>query len=82
MMVRSREQGLIKLLTVFIDPWKDIKFDSKFDVPENFYISTNNVAQPKESKNDPLRMFSFYNIKKASFVPMKPMKDKIVSLIL
>ena len=82
MMVRNRALGKTRLLTVFIDPWKDINFDQAFDVPENFYISTNNVAQPKESKNDPLRMFSYHNIKKASFVPIEPMRGQIVALIL
>ena len=27
MMVKNRAHGSIKLLTVFIDPWKEIKFD-------------------------------------------------------
>ena len=43
MLVRSRAMGKMKLVTLFIDPWKNINFSEPFDVPENFFVAKNDV---------------------------------------
>ena len=38
MLVRSRATKLVKLMAIFIDPWKDIDLSKPFDEPENLFL--------------------------------------------
>ena len=38
MLVRSRATKLVKLMAIFIDPWKDIDLSKQFDEPENIFL--------------------------------------------
>ena len=75
--------GKMKLLNLFIDPWKNISFSEPFDVPENFFVAKTEIPQPKGNTDEPYNMFSSLNMKKVSFLPAKPFKQEtlIVSLI-
>ena len=37
MLVRHTETKEIKLVMIFVDPWKDINFTEVFDLPENVF---------------------------------------------
>ena len=38
MLVRSRATKLVKLMAIFIDPWKDIDLSKQFDEPESIFL--------------------------------------------
>jgi hypothetical protein len=44
MLVRSRELKKMKLVVLFVDPWKDIEFSKPFDIPENFFAAKTEIA--------------------------------------
>ena len=83
MLVKNRALGKMKLLNLFIDPWKNINFSDPFDVPENFFVAQTDIPQPESEIDEPHCMFSSKNIKKVSFLPAKPFKPQqlIVALI-
>jgi hypothetical protein len=43
MLVKNRAMGKMKLLNLFIDPWKNISFSEPFDVPENFFVAKTEI---------------------------------------
>ena len=47
LLVRNRKQNQIKMLVIFIDPWKDIQFHKEFDVKEHiFVVKGSNIVLP------------------------------------
>ena len=74
----------MKLVVLFVDPWKDIEFSEPFNIPENFFAAKTEIAQPKGYPDEPLCMFANDKIKNVSFLPAKPFKEKmkIVALII
>ena len=38
MLVRNRTTKLVKLMAIFIDPWKEINLEKQFDEPENIFL--------------------------------------------
>ena len=38
LLVRERNLNRMKLIMIFIDPWKDIQFHKEFDVKENIFV--------------------------------------------
>ena len=47
LLVRERNLNRMKLIMIFIDPWKDIQFHKEFDVKENiFVVKGSNIILP------------------------------------
>ena len=70
MIVRNTFTKEVKLVMIFIDPWKNIDFDSDqpFDVPENIFVVRNSdIFLPKSI--DLVNMFSDDKIKAVSILP-------------
>ena len=54
LLVKSRQDSKIKLIIISIDPWKELDFSQRFDVPENFFVVKNsNIFLPR-SIDDPI----------------------------
>ena len=47
MLVIDRDTNMKKLLTIFIDPWKDFDSESPFDMSESIFEVLSNVNIPK-----------------------------------
>lgn len=82
MIVRNRSSPLLemKLVMIFIDPWKDIEFSEPFDLPENIFIVKNsNIFLPRST--DKPNMYSIDKIRAVHLLPAQGFKNKAVTLI-
>ena len=82
MIVRNRGSPVLemKLIMIFIDPWKDIDFSEPFDLPENIFIVKNsNVFLPRSA--DKPNMYSIDKIRAVHLLPATNFKHKVVTLI-
>ena len=43
-LIRHRNLKKMKLLVLFVDPWKDVEYSEPFDIPENFFTTLTEVA--------------------------------------
>ena len=70
----------MKLIMIFIDPWKDIEFSEPFDQPENiFIVKHSNIFLPKSTQRP--NMYSIDKIRAVHLLPDKNSKNKAVTLI-
>ena len=51
MLVQSRESGQVKILTLSIDPWKDVNYEKPFDLTESLAFMRSDI-ELKLRKND------------------------------
>ena len=74
MLVRHTDTKEIKLVMIFIDPWKDINFTEVFDLPENiFEVKYSNIFLPRKEKFE--RMYSPDKIRAVYLLPQTKIKD-------
>ena len=81
-MVRHSVTTEVKLVMIFIDPWKDIDFstDQPFDVPENvFVVKNSSIFLPKSI--DLINMFSDDKIKAVSILPASNLKGNCTLIV-
>ena len=82
MIVRNRNSQMLemKLVMIFIDPWKDINFSEPFDLPENIFVVKNsNVFLPRSTERP--NMYSVDKIRAVHLLPTQNLKTKTVTLI-
>ena len=79
-LVRDRQQKKVKLVMLYIHPWKDIEFSEPFDVPENFFFAKRDVAQIKSGEQEPKFQYTDDKIKRIFLLPTK--KEKAATLII
>ena len=49
---RKNEEEQIKLVAIFIDPWKQVDFQCEFDMPENiFQVKDSDIALPLKDEH-------------------------------
>ena len=68
-LARHRKLNKVKLVALFIDPWKDIQLSDKFDMQENFFVAKSDITRPQCKKGEPLFMHSDDKIKNVYLVP-------------
>ena len=81
LLVKNREMNKMKLLMIFIDPWKDIYNDEIFDVPENiFFVKNSNILFPRSTddreKKLPFCMYTSDKIKSVHIIPQDGNKER------
>ena len=81
MLVRHTETKEIKLVMIFIDPWKDINFTEEFDLPENvFEVRHSNISLPKSTEFE--RMYSPDKIRAVHLLPQTKFKDNQAAIVI
>lgn len=81
MLVRHTETKEIKLVMIFIDPWKDINFTEVFDLPENvFEVKHSNISLPKSTEYE--RMYSPDKIRAVHLLPQTKFKDNQAAIVI
>ena len=79
LLVRDRKESKIRLLFIYIDPWKDINYSEPFDVQENiFAVKNSSLFMPK---NDLPCMYSADKIKSVFILTRELKKVNIATLI-
>ena len=45
MLVRNRTLKKMKMVIIYVDPWKDIEAEKKkFDLPENIFLANSDIS--------------------------------------
>ena len=81
MLVRNRTLKKMKLVIIYVDPWKDIDAVQEFNLPENIFQINSDISFPKSLPDDPLCMFTNDKIKMIAALPEKQIKDRQTALI-
>ena len=81
MLVRHNVSKEIKLVMIFIDPWKDINFSEPFDLPEHIFVVKNSsIFLPKSVFYD--NMYSSDKIRAVHLLPSTNFKNNQAALII
>ena len=87
LLVRNRQDSKIKLIIISIDPWKELDFSKKFDVPENvFVVKNSNIFLPRSIDGplgkQPLNYYTSDKIRSVHIIPQDGSKEKYATLLI